>query len=368
MVERSCPDEGVGGRLQLIGMTEDELKRFFAELGEPGFRASQVMNWIYKRRAGSFYDMTNLPKALRDRLSRSADIGYLETWAKQESKVDDVVKYLFRLKDGHGIETVLMRYSYGSSVCVSTQVGCRMGCAFCASTLGGWVRNLTVGEILAQVVTVQKEIDPLGERVGWVVLMGSGEPLDNYDEVVKFLCLVNSPNMLGISHRRVTLSTSGIVPRIYDLAKLRLQITLAVSLHAPYDELRDRLVPINREYPIAELMKACKHYSQVTGRRITYEYSLMKGINDFPEHAVALARLLEGQNCHVNLIPVNPVRERGIQRSSEEDVEVFRRNLEARRIAVTVRRELGTDIDAACGQLRRRVLGALDGAGQEDLE
>lgn len=368
MAECSPSDRQAAGRVQLIGMTEDELKAFFTDLGEPGFRASQVMNWIYKRRAASFDGMTNLPKALRDRLSESADIGYLETWTKQESKLDGVVKYLFRLRDGHGIETVLMRYSYGSSVCVSTQVGCRMGCAFCASTLGGRVRDLAAGEILAEVVTVQKEIDPLGERVGWVVLMGSGEPLDNYDEVVKFLYMVNSESTLGISHRHVTLSTSGIVPRIYDLAGLKLQITLAVSLHAPYDELRDRLVPINREYPIAELMKACRHYFEVTGRRITYEYSLMKGINDSPEHAEALARLLAGQNCHVNLIPVNPVRDRGIRRSSEEDVEVFRRNLEARRIAVTVRRELGTDIDAACGQLRRRILGVLDDARQEDFE
>lgn len=344
---------GFGGKLQLKGMTQGQLKELLSAWGEPSYRAGQIMDWLYQRAVSSFDEMTNLSKALRERLKAECSLEAVRLETRQESR-EGTVKYLFNLSDGQAIETVLMPHDYGNSVCVTTQVGCRMGCTFCASTIGGVARNCSVGEMLDQVVYVQRELLPRGERVSSVVLMGSGEPLENYESVLAFIRLLGDPQGMGIGMRHITLSTSGIVPGIRRLAAEDLQITLAVSLHAPNDELRNRLVPLNRRYPIAELLDACWDYLAATGRRLTFEYILIQGVNDDPANAHQLARLLRGHLAHVNLIPANPVAERGIERTAPEQVAAFARALEQAGVPATVRREMGTDIDAACGQLRRR--------------
>lgn len=331
------------------------LTEFLGRLGEPPYRAGQLARWLFQRGAVSWAEMTDLPQDLRGRLEATARLGGLSMLKKQVSRRGDTAKYLFGLYDGQAVEGVLMTHSYGRSACVSTQVGCRMGCRFCASTLGGLVRQLSAGEIYDQVLAMQRDA---GVRVGHVVLMGSGEPLDNFDQVLRFLENITASYGLNIGYRHITLSTCGLVPRIRELARLRLGLTLAVSLHAPTDELRDRLVPVNRRHPLAELLAACREYAQSTGRRITFEYALLAGVNDAPEHASGLAGLLQGLLCHVNLIPFNPVDERNFRRSVPERVRRFRDILRERGISVTVRRELGADIDAACGQLRRRETGA----------
>lgn len=339
--------------INLKDFTLTELEEYFQEIGQPRYRARQVAEWIFKKGARSFEVMTNLPVSLRRRLAGICTPGGLEVIRKQVSIRGGTVKYLFRLADGQAVETVLMRYSYGRSVCVSTQVGCRMGCAFCASTLGGRVRNLSAGEIYDQVLAVQEDT---GERVSHIVLMGSGEPLDNYGNILKFIINVNAVYGLNIGFRHITLSTCGVAPRIRQLAGEGLPLTLAVSLHAPENELRDRLIPLNRKYPLETLMEACRYYSSSTGRRITFEYILLAGVNDSTGHAGKLARLLGGMPCLVNLIPYNPVRERPFTRPAPDVVQGFKSVLDKAGVEVTVRRELGADIDAACGQLRRKTM------------
>lgn len=339
-------------RTDLKGMTVEELQDFLRPLGEPAYRARQIFRWIYKG-VEDFDKMTDIPKSLAAKLKEICYVGKIKIHRKFESQKDETVKYLLLLQDGEVIESVKMEHDYGITVCVSSQVGCPMGCAFCASTIGGFRRNLTAGEMVDQVLVIQEDIK---KRISHVVVMGSGEPLLNYDELIKFLRIINSNLAFNMSYRRVSVSTCGIVPGIKRLAEEKLPITLSVSLHAPFDELRDRLVPINRRYPIMELLDACKYYIIKTKRRITFEYTMISGVNDSKECAVKLARLLKGILCHVNLIPLNPVRERFFERSANERIKLFEEILKNYGISVTVRQEMGADIEAACGQLRRSFL------------
>ncbi len=318
------------------------------ELGEPSFRAKQIFEWLY-RGADSFDEMSNLSKSLRERLNAAYTAGNLKIEQKFVSRIDETRRYLLKLEDGNYIESVLMKYHHGYTICVSSQVGCAMGCRFCASTRNGKARNLSAGEIIGQVMTVQKD---LGERISNIVMMGIGEPLDNYDEVLKFLEIVNHPSGLNIGHRHITLSTCGLVPKIKDLADRQLQITLSVSLHAADDETRSEIMPVNRRYSISQLMDACRYYIKKTNRRISFEYTLISGVNDNSAEAEKLLKLLHGMLCHVNLIPVNPVKETGFKQGSRAKIEEFQRILESGGISATIRREMGADISAACGQLR----------------
>lgn len=318
------------------------------ELGEPSFRAKQIFEWLY-RGADSFDEMSNLSKSLRERLDAAYTAGNLKIEQKFVSRIDETRRYLLKLEDGNYIESVLMKYHHGYTICVSSQVGCAMGCRFCASTRNGKARNLSAGEIIGQVMTVQKD---LGERISNIVMMGIGEPLDNYDEVLKFLEIVNHPSGLNIGHRHITLSTCGLVPKIKDLADRQLQITLSVSLHAADDETRSEIMPVNRRYSISQLMEACWYYIKKTNRRISFEYTLISGVNDNSAEAEKLLKLLHGMLCHVNLIPVNPVKETGFKQGSRTKIEEFQRILESGGISATIRREMGADISAACGQLR----------------
>ena len=330
----------------------DELAEFLQGMGEPKFRAKQIFAWLCKG-AESFDEMTNLSKATKAKLSENCVVSTLRIREKYVSKLDKTTKYLFELPDGNCIESVVMYYKHGISICISSQVGCRMGCGFCASTIGGLYRCLTPGEILNQVIFAQKDI---GERISNIVMMGIGEPLDNFDNVVKFLHNVNHPDGLNIGYRHISLSTCGIVPRIYDLAKENLPITLSVSLHAPNDEIRSSIMPVNRKYPISELITACREYIKSTTRRISFEYSLISGVNDSAENADELAELLSGMLAHVNLIPVNKIEEREFHKGNKKQIYAFLKRLEEHGINATVRRELGSDIQASCGQLRKRVL------------
>ncbi|MDR6227239.1 23S rRNA (adenine(2503)-C(2))-methyltransferase RlmN [Desmospora profundinema] len=330
-----------------------EWKEWMEEQGEPAFRADQVMDWLYRKRVPRFDEWSNLSHGLRERLADSFNLHALETITSQQS-ADGTVKFLFQLHDGHAIETVIMRHQYGNSVCVTTQVGCRIGCTFCASTLGGLKRNLTAGEIVAQVVEAQRYLDQAGERVRSVVIMGIGEPFENYDATVRFIRIINDPLGLKIGQRHITVSTSGIVPSIHRFADEGLQVGLAISLHAPNQELRKRLMPVSRRYPLEELLEACHGYEEKTGRRLTYEYALIGGKNDQPEHAHELGQLLTGSGSLVNLIPVNYVPERNYTRTPRNQIFRFQRILESYQVKATVRREHGSDIDAACGQLRAK--------------
>ena len=329
----------------------DELKEWFKGKGEGAFRAKQVLDYLYKG-AESFEDMKNLNGSSKEKLKEAFVIHIPQVIDKRVSK-DGTVKMLLALQDGNIIETVVMKYVYGYSVCVSSQVGCAMGCSFCASTKGGMVRNLLAGEILGQVLAASKEA---GERMSHVVLMGSGEPLDNFENVLKFLELVNMKEGLGLSHRNITLSTCGLVDRIRELADMKLQITLAISLHAVTDDKRREIMPIARRWSIAEILDSVRYYMDTTGRRVSFEYSLVNGVNDSLEDAYALAALLRGMKTHVNLIPVNVIKEMLFRPSQNKAVESFRNALDSRGIEATVRREMGSDIDAACGQLRRSYL------------
>ena len=331
----------------------EDIKKWLTENGEKAFRAEQVYDWIYKKRAATFEDMTNLSKSLRGKLSEHFSITTLKTIIQQTSS-DGTIKFLFELHDGYSIETVLMRHDYGNSVCVTTQVGCRIGCTFCASTLGGLKRNLEAGEIVAQVVKVQQTLDENEERVSSVVIMGIGEPFDNYDNMLSFLKTMNHEKGLNIGARHITVSTSGIIPKIYEFADENLQINFALSLHAPNTELRSRLMPINRAYKLPELMKAVRYYIEKTGRRVSFEYGLFGGVNDQVEHAIELAKLIKGIKCHVNLIPVNYVPERDYVRTPREQIFLFEKTLKDFGVNVTIRREQGSDIAAACGQLRAK--------------
>ena len=329
----------------------DELKEWFKGKGEGAFRAKQVLDYLYKG-AESFEDMKNLNGSSKEKLKEAFVIHIPQVIDKRVSK-DGTVKMLLALQDGNIIETVVMKYVYGYSVCVSSQVGCAMGCSFCASTKGGMVRNLLPGEILGQVLAASKEA---GERMSHVVLMGSGEPLDNFENVLKFLELVNMKEGLGLSHRNITLSTCGLVDRIRELADMKLQITLAISLHAVTDDKRREIMPIARRWSIAEILDSVRYYMDTTGRRVSFEYSLVNGVNDSLEDAYALAALLRGMKTHVNLIPVNVIKEMLFRPSQNKAVESFRNALDSRGIEATIRREMGSDIDAACGQLRRSYL------------
>lgn len=329
------------------------LKNWLTENGEKTFRAAQMFDWLYKKRVTSFDEMTNLSKELRMKLAEHFTITTLKPIVQQTSK-DGTMKFLFELADGYSIETVLMRHDYGNSVCVTTQVGCRIGCTFCASTLGGLKRNLEAGEIVAQVVRVQKALDEMDERVSHVVIMGIGEPFDNYDEMLSFLRIINDHKGLNIGARHITVSTSGIIPKIYRFADENMQINFAISLHAPNMELRSKLMPINKAYRLPDLMDAVRYYIEKTGRRVTFEYGLFGGVNDQVEHAKELASLIRGLKCHVNLIPVNYVPERNYVRTPRDQIFRFERTLKKEGIHVTIRREHGHDIDAACGQLRAK--------------
>ena len=342
--------EGTASKKEILSFTLDELKDEMEEMGEKSFRAKQVYSWLHVKRADSFESMTDLSEALRKKLDERFYISTLREIRCQKAK-DGTTKLLLELNDKNTIETVLMYHDYGTSLCVSTQVGCRMGCKFCASTVGGKVRDLTAGEILSEVYTVSRM---LNTEINKIVLMGIGEPLDNYKNVMRFLELLNSKEGLNMSLRHVSLSTCGIVPNIYNLADEKLQITLSVSLHAPTNETRDKIMPVNKLYRIEELMEACKYYFKTTGRRISYEYALILGVNDNLENAALLAELLKGQACHVNLIPVNPVEGTGFLKTDKKGIEQFRSYLEKRGFAATVRREMGSEIDAACGQLRQK--------------
>ncbi|MCM3787617.1 23S rRNA (adenine(2503)-C(2))-methyltransferase RlmN [Domibacillus indicus] len=330
-----------------------ELKEWLSANGEKPFRADQIFDWLYVKRAKTVDDMTNLSKELRTKLDEAFVFTVLKTAIQQES-ADGTIKFLFELHDGYSIETVLMRHEYGNSICVTTQVGCRIGCTFCASTLGGLKRNLEAGEIVAQVVKVQQALDEVGERVSSVVIMGIGEPFDNYEEMMSFLHIINHEKGLNIGARHITVSTSGIVPKIYKFADEKTQINFAVSLHAPNDELRTKLMPINRAYKLKDLMEAIRYYTEKTGRRITFEYGLFGGENDSVAHAEELAALIKGIKCHVNLIPVNYVPERDYVRTPRNKIFEFEKTLKNNGVNVTIRREQGTDIDAACGQLRAK--------------
>lgn len=327
-----------------------ELTEAMVQMGQPKFRGKQVYSWLHEKRVESFEEMSNLPAAFRQQLAQNYYINSLSIIRKLTSKIDGTQKYLLRLKDNNCVEAVLMKYKYGNSVCISTQVGCRMGCKFCASTLAGLVRSLEPSEMLDEIYTVTRDS---GQRVSNVVLMGIGEPFDNYDNVMKFLHILSSPEGYNLSLRHLSLSTCGLVDRIYQLAEEKVGLTLSISLHAPNDEIRSQTMPINKRYPIDELLEACRYYFNKTGRRISFEYALIEGVNDEVRHANELADRLRGMSAHVNLIPVNPVKERGFKRGSRQRIEAFQKTLEARGVNATIRRELGADINAACGQLRR---------------
>ncbi len=327
----------------------EEIEGMLKEMGEPKFRAKQIFSWLHAKKAKTFDEMTNLSKPLREKLGEKFKISNVKILEKLVSS-DGTTKYLFSLDDGNVIESVLMRYSYGNAVCVSTQVGCRMGCGFCASTLNGLERNLEAGEILSQIYEISRDIY---ERISSVVLMGSGEPLDNYDNVIRFIRLLNSRDGADIGQRHITLSTCGLAEKIDKLRGENLQITLAISLHAPNDEIRGKTMPVSRKYDMETLLSACRRYSEETKRRITFEYALIRGVNDSAACAKELASKLKGMLCHVNLIPVNDVKEREYVHSSEEQIKSFASILMGRGIETTIRRKLGSDINAACGQLRR---------------
>lgn len=338
-------------KTDLRSLTLEELQKEMEKIGEAKFRAKQIFKWLHSKYINDFDEMTDLSTTLRDKLKENYEICTVKQVKKFVSKEDNTTKYLFELENNYIIESVFMHYSYGNTVCISTQAGCRMGCAFCASTIDGVEKSLSPAEMLTQIYAIEKD---KGETVSGVVLMGSGEPLDNYDNVIKFIKLINSKDGKNMGQRHITLSTCGIINKMYDLADEGLQITLAVSLHAPNDAIRNTIMPISKSNPMNKLMQACNYYTEKTKRRITFEYALIKGVNDSPENAKELASRLKGMICHVNLIPINDVKERNFVRGTNESIKKFEDILKSRGIETTVRRKLGSDIDAACGQLRKR--------------
>lgn len=332
-------------------LTLQELKTELTAMGEKAFRAGQMYDWMHKRLAESFDEMTNLSQAMRSACKERFDYVTLKAVQVQESQIDGTKKFLFELPDGNLVESVWMKYHHGNSVCISSQVGCKMGCRFCASTLDGWERNLLPSEMLEQIYAITRMT---GERVSNVVVMGTGEPMDNYDNLVRFIELLTNADGLNISQRNITVSTCGIVPGIRKFAEEGLQVTLALSLHAPNDEKRKELMPIAKKYSLKEVLEACDYYFEKTGRRISFEYALVGGVNDNDGEAQELISLLQGRNCHVNLIPVNPIKERDYVSTNRQKTEQFKNKLEKSKIQCTIRREMGRDIDGACGQLRRR--------------
>ena len=340
-------------KIDIKSMNLAELTEFVASIGEKAFRAKQLYQWLHVKQVYAFDDMTNLSKAFREKLNEVSFITDLKQEQVQISQIDGTRKYLFLLEDGNVIESVLMRYKHGNSVCISSQVGCRMGCRFCASTLDGLVRGLRPSEMIDQIYKIGQDI---GERISNVVVMGTGEPMDNYDNLLKFITLLTDENGLNISQRNLTVSTCGIVPRMRQLADEKLSITLALSLHASNQKKRLELMPVANKYDIHDVIDACKYYFEQTGRRVTFEYSLVGGVNDTDEDARELSQLIHGMNCHVNLIPVNPIKERDYVQSNAAVIAAFKNKLEKNGINVTVRREMGRDIDGACGQLRKRYI------------
>lgn len=356
--------ETMGKKKDICSYTYEELAEEMKAAGEKAFRARQIYQWLHVKLADSFDEMTNLSKVLREKLDREYEIARMDLVERQISKADPTEKFLFELEDGNMVESVLMKYDYGNSVCISSQAGCRMGCAFCASTIGGLKRNLKASEMLRQIYKIQKTT---GERVSNIVVMGTGEPLDNYDNFVRFIRMISAPEGLNISQRNITASTCGIVPGILRLAEEGFQITLALSLHAGTQEKRKSLMPVANRYELSEVLAACDTYFEKTGRRITFEYSLVKDVNDTDEDAADLIRIAGHRNCHINLIPVNPVRERSYVRPSRQNALKFQNKLEKNGINVTIRRERGSDIDGACGQLRRRYAAAGKEKADENL-
>ncbi|MBE5968384.1 MAG: 23S rRNA (adenine(2503)-C(2))-methyltransferase RlmN [Lachnospiraceae bacterium] len=336
--------------LDIKSLSLEELSEKLKGLGQPAFRAKQIFSWLHNKLAVSYDEMTNISKDLRETLKESEPLIVLEEVKALHSQKDETVKYLFRLKDDRVIESVLMKYRYGNSVCISSQVGCRMGCKFCASTIGGKERDLLPSEMLDQIYRIQSLTE---ERVSHVVVMGTGEPFDNYDNLMRFIRILTDPNGLDLSARNITVSTCGIPDGIRAFAEEELPITLALSLHAPNNEIRKQLMPVAAKYDLSEVLDAFRYYYDKTGRRLTFEYSLVEGVNDEAEHAKELSRLIKGLNCHVNLIPVNPIKERNFRQSESKRVLNFKNILEKNRINVTIRREMGADINAACGQLRK---------------
>lgn len=341
-------------KIDIKSMNLQELTAYMVSRGEKAFRAKQIYEWIHIKHVDDFDGMTNISKKLKEDLNDDCYLASLRQIEVQQSKLDGTRKYLFALEDGNVIESVLMRYKHGNSVCISSQVGCRMGCRFCASTLDGLVRGLTPSEMLDQIYKIGKDI---GERISNVVVMGTGEPMDNYDNLLKFIHLLTDENGLNISQRNLTVSTCGIVPRMRQLADEKLAITLALSLHASNQEKRKELMPVANSYDIHEVIDACKYYFEQTKRRVTFEYSLVGGVNDTDEDATELAALIKGMNCHINLIPVNPIKERDFVQSESQVIVAFKNKLEKYGITVTIRREMGRDIDGACGQLRKKYIG-----------
>ena len=347
-------------KLDIRSMMFDELAVWVKAVGQPAFRAKQIFEWVHEKGIADAEEMTNVPKKLIEEIKKQGMHG-VEEVTRLVSKQDGTNKFLFRLQDGNVLESVLMRYKHGNSVCISSQVGCRMGCRFCASTIGGLIRNLEASEMLDQIYAIQKAT---GERVSHLVVMGTGEPFDNFESLCRMIELLCSPEGLNISHRNITVSTCGIVPKIYEFADRNPQVTLAISLHSPNDTMRKELMPIANKYSMDELMKAAKYYTKTTGRRITFEYSLVKGVNDKKEHAEELISRVKGMNCHINLIPVNPIKEREYRQSAKQAVLQFKSRVEKYKINATIRREMGRDINGACGQLRNEAMSQR----KEDLE
>ena len=337
-------------QIDILSLSPEALRAYLEAWGEPKFRAKQIFGWLHQKQVTEFSQMTSLSLQLREKLEQNFCINRLNIERRLASSIDDTVKYLYRLPDGNFVETVLMDYHHGKSLCISTQVGCRMGCRFCASTQAGRVRNLEAGEICSEIYTAQKDI---GERISHIVLMGIGEPLDNFDEVMRFLENISSPEGVNIGMRNISLSTCGLVPKIDQLAEKKLQLTLSVSLHAPNNEIRSGMMPVNDAYPVEVLMPAVRRYQETTGRRVSFEYSMVRGVNDSSEMAQKLANLIKGMGAHVNLIPINPVDGSPYSATDDANVHRFQKELEALGVNATVRRRLGTDISAACGQLRR---------------
>lgn len=337
-------------KLDIKSMTLEDLSQYIEDLNEKKFRAKQIYSWLHSKQVDSFDEMSNISNSLRNKLKETSYITELKEVTKLESK-DGTIKYLFELDDENVIESVFMKYKHGNSVCISSQVGCKMGCNFCASTIGGLVRQLSASEMLEQIYKIQKLS---GEKVTNVVIMGTGEPLDNYDALINFIRIITSSEGLNISQRNITVSTCGIIDKINKLAEENFKITLAISLHAPNNNIRKKIMPVAAKYDYNDLINACKHYVDSTKRRITFEYSLIKDVNDSKECARELSKVLKGLLCHVNLIPVNTIEERNYSHSNNDTIQAFKKTLENNNINVTIRRELGSDIDAACGQLRRK--------------
>ena len=337
----------------IVSFEKNELEEYLKENGYPAFRSKQIYEWVHKKLASSYEDLSNLPKKLREELAGYYHVLPLEIKEKIVSKLDGTAKYLMATHDGGIIESVAMQYDYGMSVCISSQIGCRMGCKFCASTLLGLERSLTASEMLSQIYNIQRD---MGKRVDNIVVMGIGEPFDNYDELIKFIRMVTNKDGLNISQRNITVSTCGLVERIYKFADEELSVTLAISLHASNDEIRRKTMPVANKYSIKEIIDACRYFVDKTGRRVTFEYTMIAGVNDSREDAKALAALLEGINCHINLIPVNPIEERSYRQTEADAVLKFKNMLEKYGRNVTIRREMGRDIQAACGQLRKKYM------------